>query len=70
MVRGDAWEPQEKLRVLWTLLVHVRRFMILNRWSPRAALVVVRGIAHGVATPAHDDPQAGPAVRRTLEPRP
>jgi len=55
MTRSDAWDMQEKLRVLWMLLIQVRQFMIRNRWSPLAALVVARGLAQGVITPAHDE---------------
>ena len=54
MVRGPAWDTQEKLRVLWMLLISIRQFLIHKRWSPRAALVVARGLAHGVATPPND----------------
>jgi GT2 family glycosyltransferase len=54
MTRGPAWDTGEKLRLLWRLLTQIRRFLRHNRWSPGAALVVARGIAHGVATPADD----------------
>lgn len=54
MTRSNAWDTQEKLRVLWMLLINVRQFLNHNRWRPRAALAVVRGVAHGLATPADD----------------
>jgi GT2 family glycosyltransferase len=54
MVRSSAWDLQEKLRVLWVLLVNVRQFLRHQRWSPRAAVAVARGVAHGVLTPADD----------------
>jgi GT2 family glycosyltransferase len=58
MTRGRAWDTQEKLRILWMLLVQIRRFLRHNHWSPHAALVVARGLAHGVATPADDGARA------------
>lgn len=54
MTRGPAWETQEKLRILWVLAIQIRRYLRHNRWHPRAALVVARGLVHGVATPADD----------------
>jgi rhamnopyranosyl-N-acetylglucosaminyl-diphospho-decaprenol beta-1,3/1,4-galactofuranosyltransferase len=63
MTRGRAWDTQEKLQILWRLLVQIRRFLRNNRWSPGAALVVARGLAHGVATPA-DDGAAGAVPSR------
>ena len=54
MTRSDAWDRQEKLRVLWMLLIQVWQFLRRNGWSPRAALIVARGLVHGVATPADD----------------
>ena len=59
MVRGDAWDRQEKLRVLWGLLVQVWQFLRANRWRPRALVAVARGLLHGVGTPADDPPHAG-----------
>ena len=54
MTRGRAWDRQEKLRILWMLLIQIWRYLRHNRWSPGAALVVARGLAHGIATPADD----------------
>lgn len=54
MTRGPAWDTQEKLRIVVRLAIQVRRYLRHNRWSPRAALIVARGIAHGIATPADD----------------
>lgn len=54
MTRGRAWDTQEKLRILWMLLVQTFRYLRHNRWNPRAALVVARGLAHGLTTPADD----------------
>lgn len=54
MTRGRAWDTQEKLRILWMLLIQTFRYLRHNRWNPRAALVVVRGLAHGLTTPADD----------------
>lgn len=54
MVRSRAWDTQEKLRILWMLLIHIRTFMVRNRWRPGAALAVGRGLLHGVATPPDD----------------
>lgn len=64
MARSSAWEPQEKLRILWMLLIHVREFLMLNRWRPRAVLTVARGLAHGVLTPNDDAITDRPAPRR------
>jgi len=68
MMRGEAWDLQEKLRILWTLLIHVRRFLIRNRWSPRAAVVVARGAVHGIATPADEGEPGPPAAPVPREP--
>ena len=54
MTRGPAWDKQEKARLVWGLSIQIWRFLRHNHWSPGAALVVARGIAHGVATPADD----------------
>jgi GT2 family glycosyltransferase len=70
MTRSEAWDPQEKLRILWTLLRHVRRFLIVNRWRPRAALVVARALVHGLTTPADDGAPTGPPPPRTEPPGP
>jgi GT2 family glycosyltransferase len=66
MMRGDSWDLQEKLRILWMLLIHVRKFLILNRWRPRAAIVIIRGLAHGLGTPADDGGADAPEWRRFL----
>jgi rhamnopyranosyl-N-acetylglucosaminyl-diphospho-decaprenol beta-1,3/1,4-galactofuranosyltransferase len=54
MTRSSAWDLQEKLRVLWMLLINVRQFLAHKRWSPSALAVVARGLIHGVTTPADD----------------
>ena len=54
MMRGRAWDTQEKMGLLWTLVIQILRFLKRNRSSPGAALAVARGLAHGVATPADD----------------
>jgi GT2 family glycosyltransferase len=64
MTRSQAWGTEEKLRILWKLLVHVRRFLIINRFSPRALLTVARGLAHGILTPSEDPATGTPAPRR------
>jgi rhamnopyranosyl-N-acetylglucosaminyl-diphospho-decaprenol beta-1,3/1,4-galactofuranosyltransferase len=66
MMRGDAWDTQEKLRILWVLMIHIRQFFIANRWRPRAALTVARAILHGLVTPA-DDGDAARLSRRRLQ---
>jgi rhamnopyranosyl-N-acetylglucosaminyl-diphospho-decaprenol beta-1,3/1,4-galactofuranosyltransferase len=54
MTRSPAWDLHDKLRILWMLLIHIRRFLIRNHWSPRAAYVIARGLVSGLATPADD----------------
>ena len=57
MTRGEAWDRQEKLRVLWGLLINVWQFLSRQRWRPKALWVVLRGLVDGVATPARDGPR-------------
>jgi GT2 family glycosyltransferase len=64
MTRSSAWARQEKLRILWTLLLHVREFLILNRFRPAAIAAVARGLAHGLVTPNEDALTDTPAPRR------
>jgi rhamnopyranosyl-N-acetylglucosaminyl-diphospho-decaprenol beta-1,3/1,4-galactofuranosyltransferase len=54
MTRGSAWDSQEKLRILWMLAIHIRRYLINNRWRPRAVAVIPKAIVHGLVTPADD----------------
>jgi rhamnopyranosyl-N-acetylglucosaminyl-diphospho-decaprenol beta-1,3/1,4-galactofuranosyltransferase len=54
MTRSAAWDTQEKLRIIWTLLIHIRQFLIKNRWRPRAVFVVAKAVAHGIVTAADD----------------
>ena len=49
MLRGDSWTGVEKYRLARSLVRDVRAYLAHNDFSPAAARVVLRGLAHGLA---------------------
>jgi GT2 family glycosyltransferase len=67
MLRGDAWEPFEKLSLLWSLAYTTQAYLRLNRFARGPVRTVLRGLRDGIR-PA--PPRAAPARRRGRGARP